>query len=547
MRHATFATSTAKSNCALNFPMSSAPPLDLDALSLADLKKLVVQLLTRVAVLEEENQRLREEIARLKALPKRPQLAPGSMDKASERGLSPRSKRPSRRRHHRQSGRRTPPVTEERTLVVEVPPGSHRRGFEPYTVQDLVLTPHIIRFRRERWVTPDGQEIVAPLPPEVTGHFGPGVVRFILMQHFQGQVTVERLLVQLRAVGLRLSKGQLVTLLTTHKDTFHTEKDALLEAGLESATWITVDDTAARHAGHEEYTTHIGNDRFAWFATRSCKSRLNFLDLLRAGHADYVINAAAAAYLVEHQVAEAVITALLVDEHRSFADDAAWQAHLDRLNLGPGQRRLVTEAAMIGAIVARGLLSDTVIVSDEAGQFDVFQHALCWLHAERHLRQIVCVTDQQHQLVAVQRQLVWWFYADLKFYKEEPSSERRTALRQRFDRIFGRVTGFADLDEAVARIHANKDDLLRVLDRPDIPLNTNNSETAVRSFVTKRKISGETRSASGKQARDTFLSLMKTCAKLTISFWDYLGARLKIPNADPVPWLPDLIRQPASA
>jgi hypothetical protein len=45
--------------------MSCAPPLDLDALSLADLKKLVVPLLTRVAMLEEENQRLREEIARL--------------------------------------------------------------------------------------------------------------------------------------------------------------------------------------------------------------------------------------------------------------------------------------------------------------------------------------------------------------------------------------------------------------------------------------------------------------------------------------------------
>jgi len=131
--------------------------------------------------------------------------------------------------------------------------------------------------------------------------------------------------------------------------------------------------------------------------------------------------------------------------------------------------------------------------------------------------------------------------------KDEPSPERRTALRQRFDRVFGRVTGFADLDEAVARIHANKDAWLVVLDRPDIPLNTNNSETAVRSFVTKRKISGETRSATGKQARDTFLSLLKTCAKLAISFWDYLGARLKIPDADPVPWLPDLIRQPASA
>jgi hypothetical protein len=527
--------------------MTSAPPLDLDALSLDELKKLVVQLLRRVAVLEEENQRLRAEVARLKGLPKRPKLAPGSLDQASKSGPALQSQKRARRRPKRQSGRRTPPVTEDRTLVVEVPPGSHRRGFETFTVQDLVLTPQVIRFRRERWVTPDGHEIVAPLPPEVTGHFGPGVVRYVLMQHFQGQVTVERLLGQLRALGLRISKGEILAVLTAHKEAFHTEKEALLEAGLETAAWLTVDDTAARHAGHDEYTTHIGNDRFAWFATRSSKSRLNFLDLLRAGHPDYVINAAAAAYLVEHQAAEAVITALLLDEHRSFADEAAWQAHLDRLNLGPGQRRLATEAAVVGAIVGRGRLTDTVIVSDEAGQFDVFEHALCWLHAERHLRQIISVTDEQQRWVDLQRQLVWWFYADLKAYKDEPSPQRRTALRQRFDRVFGRVTGFAELDEAVARILANKDDLLRVLDRPEIPLNTNTSETDVRSFVTKRKISGETRSTAGKQARDTFLSLLKTCAKHAISFWDYLGARLKIPDAGPVPWLPDLIRQPASA
>ena len=114
-------------------------------------------------------------------------------------------------------------------------------------------------------------------------------------------------------------------------------------------------------------------------------------------------------------------------------------------------------------------------------------------------------------------------------------------------RIFTRFTGFTDLDDAVARLHANKDELLLVLDRPEIPLHTNGSENAVRSFVTKRRISGETRSAAGKQARDTFLSLLKTCSKLAISFWDYLGARLKIPDADRVPWLPDLIRQNASA
>src|SRR4051812_44141932 len=337
---------------------------------------------------------------------------------------------------------------------------------------------------------------------------------------------------RLKGLGVRISKGQIITILTASKDVFHDEKDAILEAGLASAAWVTVDDTAARHAGHDEYTTHIGNDRFAWFATRPSKSRLNFLDLLRAGPPDYVINAAAVAYLVEHKVAEAVITRLLGHERRSFADDAAWQAHLDSFDLGTGHRRRVTEAAMIGSIVARGLLTDTVIVSDDAGQFDVFQHALCWIHAERHLRRIVCVTDEQHRLVDVQRQLVWWFYADLKLYKDDPTAIRRTALKQRFDRIFTRVTGFADLDEAVARTLANKDELLLVLDRPDIPLHTNGSENAVRSFVTKRRISGD--SAAGKQARDTFISLLKTCSKLAISFWDYLGARLKIPDADRV-------------
>src|SRR5215218_9586015 len=522
----------------------SVPPLpDLDALSLDELKKLVVQLLVEVTALRAENQQLRAENARLKDLPKKPKLAPGGMDKASEPNKRARTRQARRQRHKRQSGRRTPPVTEERTLVIEAPAGSRRRGFEPFTVQDLILAPQVIRFRRERWVTPDGHEIVAPLPPEVSGHFGPGVVRYVLMQHVQGQVTVERLLAQLKGLGVRISKGQIVTILTANKDAFHAEKDALLEAGLATARWVTVDDTGAHHAGHDEYTTHIGN--FAWFATRPSKSRLNFLDLLRAGHPDYVINAAALAYLVEHRVAEAVITGLLGHERRSFADEAAWQAHLDSFGFGAGHRRRVTEAAMVGAIVARGRLTDTVIVSDDAGQFDVFQHALCWIHAERHLRRIVCVTDEQHRQVALQRQLVWWFYADLKLYKDDPTAIRRTALKQRFDRIFTRVTGFADLDQAVARTHANKDELLLVLDRPDIPLHTNGSENAVRSFVIKRRISGETRSAAGKQARDTFLSLLKTCSKLAISFWDYLGARLKIPDTDIVPWLPDLIRQNA--
>src|SRR3954465_10537574 len=122
----------------------SVPPLpDLDALSLDELKKLVGQLLVEVTALREENQQLRAENARLKALPKKPKLAPGGMDKASEPDKRARTRQARRQRRNRQSGPRPPPVTTERTLVIEAPAGSRRRGFEPFTVQDLLLAPQV--------------------------------------------------------------------------------------------------------------------------------------------------------------------------------------------------------------------------------------------------------------------------------------------------------------------------------------------------------------------------------------------------------------------
>src|SRR4051794_18563136 len=72
------------------------------------------------------------------------------------------------------------------------------------------------------------------------------------------------------------------------------------------------------------------------------------LMLSRAGDPNYVINAAALAYLIEHGVPESIVAALLAAGPRSFADEPAWQAHLDSFGLGAGQRRRVIEAAMVG-------------------------------------------------------------------------------------------------------------------------------------------------------------------------------------------------------
>jgi len=139
------------------------------------------------------------------------------------------------------------------------------------------------------------------------------------------------------------------------------------------------------------------------------------------------------------------------------------------------------------------------------------------------------------------RGLIWWFYRDLKAYCRAPTVRRRAELKARFDRIFSRRTGFVMLDRLLARLHANKTELLIALERPDVPLHTNGSENDIRCQVTRRKISAGTRSDAGRDCRDAFLGLMKTCQKLGLSFWDYLGARLGAFRTPAVPYLPDLV------
>src|SRR5215210_3529316 len=522
--------------------MGSRP--DLDDLSRAELKAFVAQLLGEVAELKRTIAAQRDEIARLKCLKGRPRLKPSGMEESSERGT--RAARKRRRRKVVTSADRA--IHEERVIKVgPLPPGSRFKGYADFLVQDLVLRPHVVRIRRERWITPEGQTVTASMPADVMGHFGPELRRFVFVQFHQGQVTVPRLVAQLRAIGIQISKRQILRLLNEGQDAFRTEARDVLRAGLASAAWISVDDTGARHQGRHGTCTQIGNDHFAAFATTASKSRLNFLELLRAGHTDYVINAEALAYMHKRALAGPVITRLSLHPERSFPDEAAWMGHLERLGIsdlkvGPDPVRIATEGALWGAIKAHGFLPDTVVVSDDAGQFRVGCHALCWVHAERLVHKLDAFTDHQRRVQQYLRALIWWFYRDLKAYQREPTPRRRTELRARFDRLSVRRTGFVVLDRLLARLHANKPELLRVLDRPEIPLHTNGSENDIRAQVIRRKVSGGTRSDIGRDCRDAFLGLMKTCQKLGVSFWDYLGTRLAVPDQPAIPYLPDLVR-----
>ncbi len=550
--------------------MSLPDAASLEVFSLAELREVVGRLVGEVRRLHSDNTALqarvdaqqvtitalRDEVARLKGLPPRPPLRPSGMEQATQPGTAGKDeKRPKPRGVKRDAQA----ITAERVLKATVPTGSRFKGYEDILVRDLRLSAAVIRYRRERWVLPSGETVLADLPAGIVGGFGPELRRFVLALHAQGQVTTERLTALLNGIGVEISKRQVVRLLAEPLGDLVAEDQEVLRAGLATARWITVDDTAARHARKDGFTTQIGDNRFAVFRTGALKSREAFLSLLRAGHTDYVVNPAALEHMREHGLSGQVVALLDTHPAKLFADASAWAAHLARLGIDqfavtPDPVQIATQGALCGAVCHHGLLgtdatlgaAGTVIVSDGAGQFRVGTHALCWVHAERLVHKLVPATPEQRRAVEVTRALIWWFYADLKAWACDPCPRRAAALRARFDRIFKRQTDYVTLDRLLARLHRRKAELLRVLQRPEIPLHTNGSENDIRACVTKRKISGGTMSTAGRTARDILLGLMKTCSKLGVSFFHYLGDRLHVPGAITIPPLPNLVRQAAT-
>ena len=158
---------------------------------------------------------------------------------------------------------------------------------------------------------------------------------------------------------------------------------------------------------------------------------------------------------------------------------------------------------------------------------------------------IIPYTPKQQESLSAKLDEIWDFYRELKDYKQQPCSEQKALLEARFDKIFTEKTGFQTLDLALERIFQNKTELLLVLERPEIPLHNNLSENDIRDYVKKRKISATTRSELGRAARDTFLSIKKTCQKLDIAFSDFLLDRLSGRNT--IPRLSTLVERAAYA
>lgn len=523
--------------------LAHKPPVrgNPECLRCRELSQQVSELFELVHRQSEQIQGLLDEIAVLKGLKGKPKIEPSQLEKDKKAGDQKPGKRPGSEKRDKTAALK---IHEIKTIRPDrIPPGSQFKGYREFTVQDLLITCHNTKYLLERWESPDGQPIEARLPLGLHGHFGNRLKSYILYQYHQCHVTEPLLAEELREFEIDISSGQINSILTEGKEPFHEEKDGLLTTGLSVSSYIQTDDTGARHDGKNGVCTVIGNECFTWFKSTRFKSRINFLRLLRAGARDYVLNDEALEYMKARKLPHFPLKMLALGRGNAFPARKAWKRYLASLGLTCKRHiRIATEGALMGSLISHGFSKELIILSDDAGQFEIMRllHALCWLHAERNIKKIIPFTDEQRTDLEKTRDRIWNYYRELKQYRLESLRTGielprwRAALSLQFDEIFRASTCFATLNHALRRIYKNKGELLLVLDHPEIPLHNNGSESDIREYVKRRKVSGSTRSHLGRQARDTFTSLKKTCRKLGVSFWEYLNDRVaqegKIPN-----------------
>ena len=524
--------------------MNSVKPL-LPPISDADRTPLVDALLEVLQWQSDRIEQLEDDIHRLNKQTRKPKFKSSGMNQQTE--PEDDSARTGKKKGPKRSKTQHLTIHEERIIQpANLSEDARFKGYRDIIVQDLIICPHTIRYRLAEYQTSEGY-VIAQLPESVrSGHWGSNLHSFILYQyqyHHQ-HVTQPLLLEQLHDLGIDISSGQLSQMLTKDLDVFHQEKSDLLRYGLPLSSYIHADDTGARHQGKTGYCTHIGNELFAWFESTESKSRVNFLELLsRCGCQAYVINAGALDYMQRQQLPKFLLE-LLETQPIKFETPAALEHWLEEQGItNQRHQRILTEGMLVGRLLDQGIPINLGIVSDDAGQFNVFDHALCWIHAERLMTRLIPVNDLQKQAVSWARDEVWSIYAGLKIYKTAPDPAHATRLKAQFHQLVSTRTDYETLNQILKRMGNNQHELFRVLERPEIPLHNNLSERDIRDYVKKRKISGSTRSEAGRQCRDTFASLKKTCRKHGISFWSYLLDRTS--NAKQIPPMADILQAAA--
>ena len=473
-----------------------------------------------IAALKNTIQEQKDEINRLKNLPKRPKFRPGGGDPKGRSGKPNDNKQNKASRFDNDIAPKK--AKEEITLSVpDIPAGSRFKGYRTYTIQEFELIPKDITYRLEVWQTPDGTVLHASLPKEAQGsHFGHHLRTFVHTLYALG-MTEPGLFELLRSSGIEISEGQVHNILMNESENYSEASEAILTVGMEEAPYLGTDDTGVKHQHKGHYCTHIGGEHFAYYKTTASKSRENFLKILLQGKEGYLINQACIWHLFQAGVADDLLNRFEEDAGKRFTTKKGWNRFLNRLGISNKKLRvLCVEAGLIGFISETILRPGQVLLSDRAGQFAVFNHAACWVHMERPLRKLKVATPEAEKDLEQVREAIWNLYDKVK--EAAYTQTGKEEVNRMYDQLVAMRSLSPGVNEVIESFAKYREELLKALDHPELPLHNNGSERDIRGVAKRRNISGSTKSEAGVAFRDGLMTLKQTCTRLGISFIGYL-------------------------
>ncbi len=416
-----------------------------------------------------------------------------------------------------------------------LPPDAVRVEDESKVVQDIEIQPRNIRFQRHVFYSAKEKKYFrGPLPSGYDqGDFGADLRALILSLKYCGNMSEPKIREFLENFDVQISAGSVSNILTKTADAFEQEFDDLVNAGLASTRYQQTDDTSARVAGQFWHTHILCNPFYAAYFTRPRKDRLTVLEVLQNTNnlrfqlSQETLRLLQAEFDIPHKWQQAI---------EAIGEVECGQTSLSLLLqgwFGDGNRQVRTAIEQAAAIVYYRHQSSVpvieTIVCDDAGQFKLLTEklALCWIHSGRHYEKLSPVVPRHAELLESFLDQYWNYYHSLQRYRAGPSEEQAASLRLEFDELFSTRTGYAALDDRIAKTAAKKDELLTVLLVPAVPLHNNASELQARVSARRRDVSLHSRSIRGARAMDIFTTFVQTAKLQSVSAYAYFRDRLR--------------------
>lgn len=417
-----------------------------------------IDLLYKMVIeLKEENQRLKDEINRMKGEKGKPDIK-ANVTKSNNQN---NKKMEQGERKNWTKGSKKDKIKIDRIETISLdtsnlPEDVVFKGYEERIVQNIIIKTDNVLYKFEKYYSPSENKTYIAKKEEIKGtEFGAETKALIHTLYFENRVTENKIASFLNANGLIISEGTISNILIQDmQNKLLEEKIDIYNAGLESSTYQQIDDTGMRVDGKNTYATIVCNENYSAFFINPRKNK------------------------------ETVKSIIGEDE--------------------------------------KGLFD--VLICDDAPQFKDIANirALCWVHEERHYEKLTPFFEIHKQILESVISQIWDYYNLLKKYKDNPTESQKESLSSKFDEIFGQKTDYENLNKRLALTLAKKEYLLVVLEHPEIPLHNNLSENGVRELVIKRKISGGVKTEAGKKAWENVMTILATCKKLGVSFYEYM-------------------------